>query len=68
MKKRNTPQPAATPDTTEHPDPGAVPVTPSDVLRQECACCGAILPAPRLRLDAIPGQEHLRRAVTVCFA
>jgi predicted ATPase with chaperone activity len=65
MKKRNTPQPAATPDTTEHPDPGAVPVTPSDVLTQACACCGAILPAPLLRLDAIPGQEHLRRAVTV---
>ena len=67
IKKRNTPQPAATPDTTEHPDPGAVPVTPSDVMRQECACCGAILPAPLSRLDAIPGQEHLRRAVTIAL-
>jgi predicted ATPase with chaperone activity len=67
MKKRNTPQPAATPDTTEHPDPGAVPVTPSDVLTQVCACCGAILPSPLSRLNAIPGQEHLRRAVTVAL-
>src|SRR5512144_3102456 len=67
MKKRNTPQPAATPDTTEHSDPVAVPVTPSDVLTQACACCGAILPAPLNRLDAIPGQEHLRRAVTVAL-
>jgi predicted ATPase with chaperone activity len=29
--------------------------------------CGAILPAPLSRLDAIPGQEHLRRAVTVAL-
>jgi hypothetical protein len=34
---------------------------------QACACCGAILPAPLSRLDAIPGQEHLRRAVTVAL-
>ena len=67
MKKRNTPQPAATPDATEHPDPGAAPLPPSDVLSQACACCGAILPAPLSRLDAIPGQEHLRRAVTVAL-
>jgi hypothetical protein len=31
------------------------------------ACCGAILPAPLSRLDAIPGQEHLRRAITVAL-
>jgi len=37
------------------------------VLQQACACCGAILPAPLSRLDAIPGQEHLRRAVTVAL-
>src|SRR3954464_13329126 len=67
MKKRNTRQPATTPDTTELPDPGAAPVTSSDVLQQACACCGAILPAPLSRLDAIPGQEHLRRAVTVAL-
>ena len=42
-------------------------MTPSDVLTQACACCGAILPAPLSRLDAIPGQEHLRRAVTVAL-
>ncbi len=67
MKKRNTRQPAATPDTTDLPDPGAALVTPSDVLTQACACCGAILPAPLSRLDALPGQEHLRRAVTVAL-
>jgi len=37
------------------------------VLTQACACCGAILPAPLSRLDSIPGQEHLRRAVTVAL-
>ncbi len=37
------------------------------MLSQACACCGAILPAPLSRLDAIPGQEHLRRAVTVAL-
>jgi len=67
MKKRNTPQPAATPDTSDLPDPGAAPVTPSDVLPQACACCGTIVPAPLSRLDAIPGQEHLRRAITVAL-
>ena len=67
MKKRNTPQPAATPDTSDLPDPGAAPVTPSDVLPQACACCDTIVPAPLSRLDAIPGQEHLRRAITVAL-
>jgi predicted ATPase with chaperone activity len=63
MKKRHTPQPAAS-----TPDLAALPVTPPDVLSQACACCGAILPAPPfLRLDAIPAQEHLRRAVTVAL-
>ena len=67
MKKRTTRKPPTTPDTTDHPEPGATPVTPADVLTQSCACCGAILPAPISRLDAIPGQEHLRRAVTVAL-
>jgi hypothetical protein len=67
MKKRNTRQPAATPDMTNLPDPASAPLTPSDVLTQACACCGAILPSPLSRLDAIPGQEHLRRAVTVAL-
>ena len=62
MKKRYTPQPAAS-----TPDLAALPVTPPDVLSQACACCGAILPAPLSRLDAIPGQEHLRRAITVAL-
>jgi hypothetical protein len=62
MKKRHTPQPAS-----GTPDLAALPVTPPDVLSQACACCGAILPLPLNRLDAIPGQEHLRRAVTVAL-
>jgi predicted ATPase with chaperone activity len=37
------------------------------VLTQSCACCGAILPKPLNRLDAIPGQGHLRRAVSVAL-
>jgi predicted ATPase with chaperone activity len=68
MKKRTTRKSATTPDMTDRPEGGAVPVTPSDVLMQSCACCGAILPAPLLRLDAIPGQEKMRRAVTVALA
>ena len=65
MKKRHTPQPEATTDPTDIPQPA--PETPPEVLSQSCACCGAILPAPLSRLDAIPGQEHLRRAVTVAL-
>ena len=64
MKKRNSRQPEATPDAPHLPDLASAPLTPSDVLMQACACCGAILPAPLSRLDAIPGQEHLRRAVS----
>jgi hypothetical protein len=53
MKKRHTSQPVATPDTTDLPDPGAAPVTPPDVVRQACACCGAILPIPLLGMFQI---------------
>ena len=67
MKKRTTRQLHALPDAAGVPDPGAAPVSPHDVLTQSCACCSAILPAPLSRLDAIPGQEHLRRAVTVAL-
>ena len=67
MKKRNTRQPAATPERADQSEPASAPVTPSDVLSQACACCGAILPSPLSRLDDIPGQEHLRRAVTVAL-
>jgi hypothetical protein len=38
-----------------------------NIGRQEAARLAAILPAPLSRLDAIPGQEHLRRAVTVAL-
>ena len=64
MKKRPTSQDAAVPESTGQSEPASALITPPDVLRQACACCGAILPAPLSRLDAIPGQEHLRRAVT----
>jgi hypothetical protein len=67
MKKRPTSQGAATPESTGQSEPASALVTPPDVLTQACACCGAILPAPLSRLDAIPGQEHLRRAVTVAL-
>ena len=67
MKKRPTSQGAAMSERTGQSEPSSVPITPPDVLRQACACCGAILPAPLLRLDAIPGQEHLRRAITVAL-
>ena len=67
MKKRHTSQGAAAPERTGQSEPASAPLTPSDVLRQACACCGAILPAPLSRLDAIPGQEHLRRAITVAL-
>ena len=67
MKKRTTRKPSTTPDSADRPNPGTAPVTPFDVLTQACACCGAILPVPLLRLDAIPGQEKMRRAVSVAL-
>jgi predicted ATPase with chaperone activity len=67
MKKRPTSQDVAVPERTGQSEPTAAHITPPDVLQQACACCGAILPAPLLRLDAIPGQEHLRRAITVAL-
>jgi hypothetical protein len=67
MKKRPTSQGAAMAERTGQSEPSSALITPPDVLRQACACCGAILPAQLLRLDAIPGQEHLRRAVTVAL-
>jgi predicted ATPase with chaperone activity len=67
MKKRHTSQAAATPERTGQSEPVSAPLTPPDVLQQAHACCGAILPAPLSRLDAIPGQEHLQRAVTIAL-
>jgi predicted ATPase with chaperone activity len=55
MTKRHTRRSAATP------------VTPAAISDQSCPTCGAILPAPIGRLDDIPGQAHLRRAVTVAL-
>src|SRR5215213_301801 len=59
--------PTATPERPGQSEPASAPLTPSDVLQQACACCGAILPALLSRLDAIPAQEHLRRAVSVAL-
>jgi predicted ATPase with chaperone activity len=67
MKKRHTPQSAATPAITSASDPASTPITPAEASHQTCTCCGAVLPLPLSRLDAIPGQEHLRRAVTVAL-
>jgi predicted ATPase with chaperone activity len=66
MKKRTK-----TPSTATSAEPTAPvlpePMTPAHVKEQTCTCCGAILPMPLSRLDAIPGQEQLRRAVTVAL-
>src|SRR4051794_40172157 len=67
VKQRPTSQPEAMAARTGQSEPASARITPSDVLTQACACCGAILLAPLSRLDAIPGQEHLRRAVTVAL-
>src|ERR671933_707578 len=55
MSKRQTRRAAATP------------IPQSEISDQSCPACGAILPAPIGRLDDIPGQAHLRRAVTVAL-
>src|SRR5262245_55070657 len=45
----------------------ATPITSATISEQSCPMCGAILPAPIGRLDDIPGQAHLRRALTVAL-
>ncbi len=50
---------------TRHSAP--TPITPGTISDHACPTCGAILPAPIGRLDDIPGQAHLRRAVTVAL-
>jgi predicted ATPase with chaperone activity len=67
MTKRRKPKSEAVPDTTSVPEPAPVPVTPDDLVSASCPQCGALLPRMLSRLDAIPGQEHLRRAVTVAL-
>jgi hypothetical protein len=67
VKKQHTPQRAGTLAPTNPPDPTSTPITPAEALSQTCACCGAILPLPLSRLDAIAGQEQLRRAVTIAL-
>jgi predicted ATPase with chaperone activity len=67
MTKRRKPKNEALPEAANVPEPALVPVTPDDLIRASCPQCGALLPRMLSRLDAIPGQEHLRRAVTVAL-
>jgi predicted ATPase with chaperone activity len=55
------------PEAANVPEPAPVPVTPDDLISASCPQCGALLPRMLSRLDAIPGQELLRRAVTVAL-
>jgi len=45
----------------------AAPITPATLGQHACPTCGALLPTPISRLDQIPDQVHLRRAVTVAL-
>jgi predicted ATPase with chaperone activity len=65
MTKRRKPKNEAVPEVANVPEPTPVPVTPDDLISASCPQCGALLPRMLSRLDAIPAQEHLRRAVTV---
>src|SRR6266496_3435745 len=50
-----------------HTRRSAQPITPASISEQSCPTCGAILPSPIGRFGDIPGQAHLRRAVTVAL-
>ncbi len=50
-----------------HTRRSAQPITPASISEQSCPTCGAILPPPIGRFGDIPGQAHLRRAVTVAL-
>jgi hypothetical protein len=67
MRQRHTREQAEPPATTTQSDQAAAPITPIQISEQCCPQCGALLRQPLLRLDAIPGQEQLRRAVTVAL-
>jgi predicted ATPase with chaperone activity len=58
MKKHHIPKPPLALDA---------PLTLADLEAQCCPQCGALLPTPISRLDQIPDQAHLRRAVTVAL-
>jgi len=58
MKKQHTPKPPLALDA---------PLTLADLEAQCCPRCGALLPQAIGRLDQIPDQAHLRRAVTVAL-
>jgi predicted ATPase with chaperone activity len=67
MTKRRKPKKEAVLGAANISEPAPVPVTPDDLISASCPQCGALLPRMLSRLDAIPGQEHLRRAVTVAL-
>jgi predicted ATPase with chaperone activity len=67
MTKRRKPKNEAVPEAPNIPEPAPMPVMPDDLISASCPQCGALLPRMLSRLDAIPGQEHLRRAVTVAL-
>lgn len=67
MTKRHKPRPSQPLDAANIPDPLDLPLTAADLEPASCPQCGALLPLPLQRLDAIPGQTHLRRAVTVAL-
>ena len=53
--------------TKRTPHHSTPPLTPSQLREHTCPQCGALLPQPIGRLDEIPGQAHLRRAVAVAL-
>jgi predicted ATPase with chaperone activity len=58
MRKQHTPKAGIALD---------VPLSLTELEAQCCSQCGALLPQPIGRLDQIPGQLHLRRAVVVAL-
>ena len=65
MKKQHNPQASLGMDAANTPDPTTLPLTADDLVEQCCPQCGALLPQPLRRLDAIAGQAHLRSVMTV---
>jgi hypothetical protein len=64
MKKRHTREQAEPPVTAEHAEQVAAPITLTQIREHCCPQCGALLPLTLSRLEAIRGQEHLRRVVS----
>jgi hypothetical protein len=67
MKKRHRGQDTQTPEQISQADLTAAPIIPTQISPHRGPHCGTLLPFSLSRLDAIPGQEHLRRAVTMAL-